>query len=108
MAPRPACNPAADAPGRRAGVLSCGRGARAPRRVGGSPDTNVRCVSPEPNLTRVSGARLSAEIGVNNCSLMPFTEQGLPMRFGLIGCGWIVEWGAVPLLESRKAAAHAG
>jgi predicted dehydrogenase len=86
---------------------------------------------------------------MNNCSLMPFTEQVLPMRFGFIGCGWIVEWdhipamrqsgkvdivatadvarqrarlaariagapedaasaGAVPLLESRKASAHAG
>ena len=68
---------------------------------------------------------------MNNCSMMPFTEQGLPMRSGLIGCGWIVEWdqsvadeapaalplgagkpaysaGAVPLLDSRKAAAHAG
>ena len=29
-----------------------------------SPDVSVRCrASPEPNLTRVSGARLSAEIG---------------------------------------------
>jgi len=45
---------------------------------------------------------------MNNCSLMRFTGQGLPMRFGLIGCGWIVESGAVPLLENRKAAAHAG
>ena len=44
---------------------------------------------------------------MNNCSLMPFTEQGLPMRFALIGCGRMPEWGAVPLLESRKAAAHA-
>jgi hypothetical protein len=35
---------------------------------------------------------------MNNCSLMPFTEQGLPMRFA----------GAVPLPEHRKAAAHAG
>jgi hypothetical protein len=45
---------------------------------------------------------------MNNCSPMPFTEQGLPMRFGLIGCEWIVERGAVPVLESRKAAARAG
>jgi hypothetical protein len=45
---------------------------------------------------------------MNNCSLMPFTEQGLPMHFGLIGCGWIVEWAPAPLLESRKAAAHVG
>ena len=80
---------------------------------------------------------------MNNCSLMPFTEQGLRMRFGLVGCGWIVERyhipamrqsdkvdivatadvaperarlavriagasaGAVSLLKTRKAAAHA-
>jgi hypothetical protein len=62
--------------------------------------------------------------------MMPFTEQGLPMRFGFIGCRWIVEWaqsvadgapaapppcagkppysaGSVALPDSRKAAAHA-
>jgi predicted dehydrogenase len=46
---------------------------------------------------------------MNNCSLMPFTEQGLPMRFGLIGCGWIVEWDHIPAMRQsgKKAAAHA-
>lgn len=47
---------------------------------------------------------------------MPFTEQGLPMRFGLIGRGWMVEWDHIPAMwqsdkidrESQKAAVHAG